>query len=84
MSMLRGFLDWVVHGDNPHPPKAKRTAGGQLVAERERVARQIEILEAGPARRMDWTPETPRLLGELREALAALDSEIRDLGAKDE
>ena len=50
MEVLRGFLEWGVHGDRPEGPPPAPTCREELIEAREKVRRQIEILEAGPVK----------------------------------
>ncbi len=49
-----------------------------LLEQRERLSRQIAVLEADPANFRDQTPERERLATELQYALAEIDAEIAD------
>ncbi len=75
--MWRALLKWIVRGDAPEPREP--TARERLIEARDRVQRQIAILEAGPVNYRDQTPENARMLAELRRALEALEGEIAAL-----
>jgi hypothetical protein len=77
-SLLRKFLDWCAHGDRPWPPP-EPTKLEQLVEAREKLRRQIEILDFGPVLGRDATPQTPRLITELEEALKEVEAEIAEI-----
>ena len=77
-SLWQKFADWVVHGDRPWPPP-EPTELERLTQARERLLRQIEILRVGPVNFRDGTPQTPRLIAELREALKEVEAEIAEI-----
>ena len=76
--MWRGLLKWIVHGNAKEPREP--TQRERLVETRDRLQRQISILETGPVNYRDQTPENARMMAELRHALDALEAEIADLG----
>ena len=61
------------------PQGQKRPA--ELVEARDRVRRQIEVLEAGPSYRS--VPQYAPLLAQLRAVLAGIESELADSGLSD-
>jgi uncharacterized protein involved in exopolysaccharide biosynthesis len=75
--VLAALLKWIVRGD---APETREPTERQRLAEvRDRLRRQISILEVGPVYYRDRTPENDRLLTELRRALEELESEIAEL-----
>jgi hypothetical protein len=76
-SVLAGLLKWIVRSDAPEPREP--TERQRLAEARDRLRRQISILEVGPVYYRDRTPENDRLLTELRRALEELESEIAEL-----
>ena len=83
MGVLRGFLDWVVHGDRPEGPPPAPTRRDELIEAKEKVRRQIEILEDGPVRGGDWTPQVPQLSDDLKETLGELEAELASIDASE-
>ncbi len=76
MGALREFLNWIVHGDRPEGPLPAPTRRDELIQASEKLQRQIEILEAGPVKGGDWTPQFPRLIEELKGTLDEIESEL--------
>lgn len=77
-SLWRKCVDWVMHGDRPWPPP-EPTQLERLTQAREQLLRQIEILRGGPLYARDATPQTRRLITELREALKEVEAEIAEI-----
>jgi hypothetical protein len=69
-------------------PSQAQLSHRELIEARDRVQRQIEILEAGPLATgviSGWTPspQFTRLLAELREILDEIENELGHSGSKD-
>ena len=67
---MNGFLKWLIYGDcEPMTPAERRAE------ERKSLARQVEILRAGPVYWRDVTPDQPGLTEDLSVALDALEAD---------
>ena len=75
-SLLKRFVRWLIHGDNP---EIVLTPRDRINAARADLVHHIELL-AHPARRSDRTSETDALRSDLELALEEIDREIEALG----
>ena len=74
---MSGFLAWLTGA------RAGDAGRAQLIAARDRLRQQIQILEAGPVNHRDRTPETARLAEDLRCALSEIEAEIAEADGRD-
>jgi hypothetical protein len=86
--MLSALLDWLFKGVASLYDWLFASGRGQrrtndlrqdLVKTRDEIRRQIDILALGPVNWRDATPQTARMLEELRADLAHIEREIADL-----